>query len=70
VVKAHRRRKGSKRQTDTDTVLVYFRLEDEKRQKLEAIAAERGVSFDKLVSQGVELLLIELRLTGSSSHQK
>ena len=53
--------KNNKRKMDNDTVLVYFGLEDEKRQELEAFARECGVSFDELVSQGVELLLKQLR---------
>ena len=61
--------KNNKRKMDNDTVLVYFGLEDEKRQELEAFARECGVSFDELVSQGVELLLKQLRAClGAHAH--
>jgi hypothetical protein len=37
-------------------VLVYFGLEEEKQEELEAFARERGISFDELVSQGIACL--------------
>ncbi len=43
------------------TQLVYFGLEPEKRAELEAIARERGVSFDEIVSEAVGLLIEDLR---------
>ena len=42
-------------------VLVYFGLEDWKREELEAIAAERGKSFEELVNEGVRLFLTKNR---------
>lgn len=36
-----------------ESALVYFGLEDEKRAELEAIAKERGISFDEIVSEAV-----------------
>jgi hypothetical protein len=59
-VKAHQR-KRSKGRPDPGTELVYFGLEEEKRAELEAIAAERGITFDELVLRGVELYLAKLR---------
>ena len=53
VIKAHRRRKGFKRGPEEDTVFVYFRLENEKRAELEAIATTRGCTIDELVSLAV-----------------
>jgi len=41
--------------------LVYFALEDWKREELEAFAAERGVSFNELVCLGVSLFLAKNR---------
>ena len=47
--------------------LVYFGLEDWKREELEAFAAERGKSFEELVCEGVSLLLAKNRGDGIKS---
>jgi hypothetical protein len=44
---------GFKRGPEEDTVFVYFRLENEKRAELEAIATTRGCTIDELVSLAV-----------------
>jgi hypothetical protein len=43
------------------TELVYFGLEDEKREELEAFAKERGITFDQLVKVAVARFLREKR---------
>jgi hypothetical protein len=53
-IKARRRRGRPKRKADDNTVLVYFDIEAEKLQRLEALARQRGCTIDELVSEAIE----------------